>query len=231
MQHLNLDLLVDRHHLAGVADAAPAHVGDVEEAVDAAEIDERTEVGDVLDDAAAHLADLEGLHELLLALGTFLLDEGPARDDDVATLLVDLEHEALDAAAAVVSDVGRATDVDLAGGEEHVDARNVDEETALDLPRHKPGDDVVLLDALHHPQPILDAAGLPLREGDQATLFLELAILEFLEEHLDGVAHLRRRLRIIPLVPRDVPLALVADVDQHELIVNPKDLAVKDRID
>ena len=231
MQHLNFDLLVDCHHFAGVADAAPAHIGDVKKAVDTAEIDERAEVGDVLDDAAAHLADLEGLHELLLPLGTLLLDEGPARDDDVATLLVDLEHEALDAAAAVVADVGRTTDVDLTGGEEDVDTRDVDEEPALDLPCHEPGDDVILLDALHHPQPILDAAGLPLREGDQAALFLELAVLELLEEHLDGVAHLRRRLRIIPLVPWDVPLALVADVDQHKLIIDPQNLAVEDRID
>ena len=203
----------------------------MEEAVDTAEINEGTEVGDVLDDAAAHLADLEGLHELLLALGTLLLDKGPARDDDVAALLVDLEHEALDAAAAVVADVGRTTDVDLTGGEEDVDTRDVDEEPALDFPRHEPGDDVILLDALHHPQPILDAAGLPLREGDQAALFLELAVLELLEEHLDGVAHLRRRLRIIPLVPWDVPLALVTDVDQHKLIIDPQNLAVKDRID
>jgi len=40
-------------------DASPRHVGDVEESVDAAEIDERAEVGDVLDDALSDLVLLE----------------------------------------------------------------------------------------------------------------------------------------------------------------------------
>ena len=42
-----------------MVDAAPAHVGDVQQAVDAAQVDERAELGDVLDDALAELADLE----------------------------------------------------------------------------------------------------------------------------------------------------------------------------
>ena len=64
----DLDLLVDLDHLAGVVDAAPAHVGDVQQAVDAAEVDERAEVGDVLDDALADLARLDLGEQLLLLL-------------------------------------------------------------------------------------------------------------------------------------------------------------------
>ena len=37
-------------------DAAPAHVGDVEQAVNAVEINERAEIGDVLDGALADVA-------------------------------------------------------------------------------------------------------------------------------------------------------------------------------
>jgi hypothetical protein len=40
-------------------DPAPGHVGDVQQAVDAAEVDERAEVGDVLDHARAELTDLD----------------------------------------------------------------------------------------------------------------------------------------------------------------------------
>ena len=50
-------------HLAGMADALPAHVGDVQQAVDAAQVDERAEVGDVLDHALADLADFELLEQ------------------------------------------------------------------------------------------------------------------------------------------------------------------------
>ena len=64
VENLDLERLADLDHLAGVLDAAPRHVGDMQQAVDTAEIDECTEVGDVLDDALPHLILLELLHQL-----------------------------------------------------------------------------------------------------------------------------------------------------------------------
>ena len=58
-----------------MAHAAPRHVGDVQQAVDAAEIDERAVVGDVLDGALEHLAFGERMQRVLLLLGVFLLEE------------------------------------------------------------------------------------------------------------------------------------------------------------
>src|SRR2546427_21193 len=63
VEHLDLDLLADVHQLGGMGDAAVAHVGDVEQAVHAAQVDERAEVGDVLHDAFADLTDLQLLHQ------------------------------------------------------------------------------------------------------------------------------------------------------------------------
>ena len=118
-------------------DAAPAHVGDVQQAVDAAQVDERAEVGDVLDDALAELADFELLEQLGLLLRPLGLDEAAAADDDVAAGFVDLEHQALDLFADVFADVVRPADIDLAGRQEHVDA-DVDQQAALDLARDLP---------------------------------------------------------------------------------------------
>ena len=53
-------------HLGRVPDAAPRHVGDVQQAVDAAEVDEGAVVGDVLDGALEDDALLEHLERLLL---------------------------------------------------------------------------------------------------------------------------------------------------------------------
>ena len=53
---LHLHRVADVDHLARVADALVADVGDVEQAVDAAEIDEGAVIGDVLDDAVDDLA-------------------------------------------------------------------------------------------------------------------------------------------------------------------------------
>ncbi len=128
----HLDLVVDLEHVAGMVDPAPAHVGDVEQAVDAAQVDERAEVGDVLDGPLADLADGDLLEELLLLLLAGDLDQLAPADDDVAPALVDLQDHALDLLIDVIGDVGRAADIDLAGGQEDVDA-DVDQQAALDL--------------------------------------------------------------------------------------------------
>ena len=153
-----------------VVDAAPAHVGDVQQAVDAAEVDERAEVGDVLDDALAELADFELREQLGLLLGSrCVFDQAAAADDDVAAGFVDLEDHALDRLADVVADVGRAADVDLAGGQEDVDA-DVDEQAALDLAGDHAGDDVAFVDGLHDLHPLFDLLGLALAEDDHAAV-------------------------------------------------------------
>ncbi len=54
LEHHHLDLVADVEHFGRVVDPAPAHVGDVQQAVDAAEVDEATVLGDVLDDALDH---------------------------------------------------------------------------------------------------------------------------------------------------------------------------------
>ena len=118
VQDHHFDFLVDADHLRRMADAAPAHVGDVQQAVDAAQVDERAELGDVLDHALAELADFERGEQLGFLLGPFGLDQGPAADDDISPGVVDFQHDALDRAADVIADVGRPADVDLAGRQE-----------------------------------------------------------------------------------------------------------------
>jgi len=57
-------------------DALPRHVGDVEQPVDAAEVDERTVVGEVLDHAFDDRAFLQLVEELGALGAVFLLDDG-----------------------------------------------------------------------------------------------------------------------------------------------------------
>src|SRR5207253_10985038 len=113
VEHLDLELGADLHHLARMRDAAPRHVGDVEQAVHAAEIDERAEVGDVLDDALPHLILFELLHQLLALAGALALEDHSARDDDVAAALVQLDDLELELLAEQLVDVRHATERDL----------------------------------------------------------------------------------------------------------------------
>src|SRR6202046_5377986 len=91
----HLDLLADGQDFARMVDAPPGDVGHVQEAVDAAEIDERAIVGEVLDRAVDDLAFREVGDDLVPLLGPALLEHRAAGDDDVAAApghLEDLER-------------------------------------------------------------------------------------------------------------------------------------------
>ena len=69
---LHLDALADGEGFRRMVDALPGDVGDMQEAVDAAEIDERTVVGDVLDHAVEDLAFGQRAHQAGTVLGAGL---------------------------------------------------------------------------------------------------------------------------------------------------------------
>src|SRR5207237_531777 len=110
----------------------PGHVGDVEEAIDATEIDERAVLGDVLDDATNDLALFESLEGLGLLLVALLLEEHAARQDDVAALLVELDDLELVGLPDQLVQVADRSEVDLRTREERLDAAlDGDREAAL----------------------------------------------------------------------------------------------------
>src|SRR5207245_631842 len=63
LDDLDLHGLADGQDLGRVIDPPPGDVGDMQQAVDAAEVDERTVIGDVLDHAVDHLTLFEVLHQ------------------------------------------------------------------------------------------------------------------------------------------------------------------------
>src|SRR5229473_507941 len=133
LDDLDLHGLADGEHLGRVIDPAPGDIGDVQQAVDAAEIDERTVIGDVLDDAVDDLAFLEILHQLLALLGAGLLEHGAPRHHDVATPAIHLEDLERLRHVHQRRHVADRPDVDLAARQEGDGAVEVDREPALDL--------------------------------------------------------------------------------------------------
>ena len=209
LQHDDVDFLVHLEQLGGMRDAAPRHVGDVEQAVDAAEIDERAVVGDVLDDAAQDLAFGERVERVLLLLGVLFFEEHLAREHDVAALLVDLDDAHAQLLAAQRVEVANGADVDLRAGQERADA-DVDGEAALDALDDAADDDLALGVGLLDLVPDLHLLGFFAREHDVA-----FAVFGALEQHVDDVAGLHGDLAgfVHELVDGDDALGLVADVD------------------
>ena len=214
VEHLDLELRADLHDLGRMRDAAPRHVGDVQQAVDAAEVDERTEVGDVLDDALPDLVLLQLLHQLLALAGTLVLEDHAARDDDVAAALVELDDLELELLAEQLVDVRDATERDLRTREECVDAHEVDDHATLDLLDERAFHRLIVLvgeaDALPHAHEVR----LLLREDDRAFL-----VLEVLEEDFDFVADLEVG-DVLELFERDAAFRLEADVEDDHVVAD-----------
>src|SRR5687768_1743038 len=87
LEDAHVDLVADVDHFRRMLDALPRHVGDVQQAVDAAEVDERAVVGEVLDRALDDRAFLQLLEQLGALGAVFLLHDRAVREHDVVALL------------------------------------------------------------------------------------------------------------------------------------------------
>ena len=146
LDDLDLHLLADIEHLGRMIDAAPGDIGDVQQAVDAAEVDERAVVGDVLDHAVDDLALFEVLHQFLALLGARLFQHGAAGDHDVAAAAIHFQNLERLVDVHQRRDVADRADVDLAARQEGHGAVEIDGEAALDLIEDDAGDLFVVLE-------------------------------------------------------------------------------------
>ena len=88
LQHLDLNLIAHIHQVAGMRKPSPGHIGDMQQAIDPAEVDKCAVVGEVLDRPGQDRS-LRQVLQRLVALGRLLLfQDFLARDDHVAALLV-----------------------------------------------------------------------------------------------------------------------------------------------
>ena len=116
VQHDHVELLADGHHFARVINTPPAHVGDVQQAVEAVEVDEGTEVGDVLHLALDHGARGEVVQHLDAFCGAFLLDQFAAGKHNVLSLCIQLHDLELHFLADESIEVFRLNNVHLGTG-------------------------------------------------------------------------------------------------------------------
>ena len=219
---LHLHGVADVDDLARVVDAAPGHVGDVQQAVDAAEVDEGAVVGDVLDEAVDHLALGQLGDDLGALLGAGRFQDLAAGDDDVAAPAIHLED--LEGLRAVHqrADVAHRAHVDLAARQEGHGAVEVDGEAALDLVEDDALDLVLVVELLFEAGPALLAARLLARQHG-----LTERVLDALQVDLDGVADLQllRLARDGELAQRHAAFHLQADVDHGQVLLDGRDLA------
>ena len=88
LQHFHLDLIAYVHQVAGMREPPPGHIGNVQQAINAAEVDERAVFSKIFDYSREHRALFQMLQRFGFLLVLFLFQNLLARDDDVAALLV-----------------------------------------------------------------------------------------------------------------------------------------------
>ena len=222
VEHLDSDLLAHLDDLARVVDVLPGELGDVDETVDAAEVDESAEVDDRGDDARADLTLLQRLQEGLAHLGLGLLEPGATGQDHVVAVLVELDDLGLDLLADVRLQVADAAHLHQRRGQEAAQP-DVEDEASLDDLDHRAGDDAVLLLDLLDRAPGALVLGALLGQDEPAFLVL---LLE--DQGLDLVADRNDLAGVDVVLDRqltggDDALGLVADVEQDLVAVDLDD--------
>src|SRR5438309_2918956 len=140
-------------------DPLVGNVGDVEQAVDAAEIDKGAVIRDVLDHALNDLALGEALDQAAALLGAGFLEDCTARHDDVAAATVHLQNLERLRQVHQRLNVAHGPDVHLAAGQESDSAAEINGEAALDAAKDHSVDTVASFEFLFKLVPSRFAAG------------------------------------------------------------------------
>src|SRR3984957_6617510 len=218
LDDLHLHRLADGQNFGRVVDPAPCDIGDVQQAVDAAEIDERAVVGDVLDDAVDDLALFEVLHQLLALLGAGLFQHGATRHDDVAAAAIHFQDLERLLVVHQRRHVANRPDIDLRARQEGHGTVEIDGEAALDLVEDDALDLFVVLERLLELAPALLAARFVARQHGFAE-----GIFDAFEIDFDGVADLDLVVAAGPgeFLQRNAAFSLQAHVDDGEVFFDP----------
>src|SRR5262249_13869994 len=99
LQHLHLDLVAHVDQVARMRQSAPRHVSDVEQIVNAAQIDKGAVVGEVFDCAGQDRALMEAFQRLAALAGDLFIQDGLAGNNDIAAFLVELDNADLNLVA------------------------------------------------------------------------------------------------------------------------------------
>ena len=180
LEHAHRDFIPHFNHFVGVADATPGHVGDVQQPIHAAQIDEGAVVGEVLDHALQIQALFQGGQQRLPLLAIFLFQHRAPGDHHVVALLIELDDIEFQGPAFQMGGFPQGPDIDQGTGQEGADVAKIHGEAPLDLAADDASDRIAAAVGLLQHQPGFGAAGLlPGQAG------FPFAVIHDLHRHLD----------------------------------------------
>ena len=210
----NVDLLVELYYLVRIVYAAPREVCDVNQSVNTTEVNEYTIRSDVLNNTLEDLTLLQLADDLLLLGLELSLDESLVRNNYVAELLVDLNNLELHGLTNELVVVAYGMNVDLATGQECLDAKYINNHTALSAALDVTLNNLLSLQSSVNALPALRHAGFLVAQYELAFL-----VLSVLNVNLNNVTGFQLGV-VTELASGDDTIALVADVYNYLFLVN-----------
>ena len=181
----DLQLLSHMEHFAGMLDALPGDVGDMQQSVDAAQINESTKINDVLHDTGADVINVHFRQKLAALTLQGLFKQLAAGNHDVVTVDVDLDDLQIKLFADVVFHIAHGTNIKLGTGKEGREAFHVDHDTAFDAVTHEALDDVTF--AVFGGDTLPGAGGVGLFKAQGGSI---VAVFKLFEVDFDLIAHI-----------------------------------------
>ena len=218
--------ITDFDHFRRMPNALPGHIGNVQQAVDAAKIQERTIVGEVLDHTLDDCAFLETIDQVFALSCEFVFNDRTARNHQVVAATIELDDLELEILAFEIARIAHRTHVDQRARQECPDAVDADGETTLDLAGNLADHIFLGLAGLFQLVPDTGALGLFAREAG----FSE-AVLDRFERHFHLVADFDFELAVVglELVDGHDALRLQSGIDDNDVIANLDHSAGDDR--
>lgn len=133
LQHFNSDFVANVYDFARMLNAFPCHVGDVQQAVNATQINECTVVSEVLNDTFNFHAFLQVFQQLIAFCAVFGFDNGTTGNNNVVTLLIQLDYFEFKLFAFEVQRVADRTNVYRGTRQERANTIQLNSEATLDF--------------------------------------------------------------------------------------------------
>ncbi len=225
LEDADVDFFTDLDHLGRMLDALPRHIGDVQQAVDAAQIDERAVIGEVLD----HTLDGRALLEIIEERGTLgavlLFDHGTPRYHDVVALLIELDDLEFEGLVFQVRRIAHRAHVDQGTRQKGADVVDLDGESAFDAARNDADHDLLLFERRLEPRPGSCALCLLAGQAGFPRTVLH-AVQGDLDRFPDGDLDLT--LFVLELIGRYDGFGLQSNIDDYIVLTDFDDQAVED---
>ena len=227
LQNLHLNLIAHLHQVVRMRQPPPRHIGNVQQSVDSAQVDESAVVGQVLHRSGQHRALCKLLHRLVALAGEFFFQHLLAADDDVAALLVQFNDANLDVLAFQGVEIADRPGVDLRAGQKCARAHHVNRQPALD-----PIDDAnlngrLVVVRLFNLVPGVETLCLLVRK-----IYVALFGVTLFDHHVNLVAGLESDITfvVLHLGQRHDAFGFQSDVHDKVVRVNTNDNALEDAV-